>query len=63
MATFKICTSCTSAHQKPLSKKRRRCPSCGGNKFRAPTCEEIDRKAKQDALMVAFEAQFLGAAA
>jgi predicted nucleic acid-binding Zn-ribbon protein len=60
---WKVCANCTSQHRQPIASNKRRCPTCGGNKFQAPTCEEIERKAKQDALMATFEAQVLGAAA
>lgn len=59
-ATFKICSTCTSAHQKPVSLSKRKCSVCGGNKFRSPTCEEIAREDHMIELMKKFEAEVLG---
>lgn len=50
-AKFKICNVCTSRYQRPLRKTIRKCPTCGGNQFRAPTCEEISAREKQNAQM------------
>lgn len=58
MATFKICTMCTSRYQKPLSLKRRKCPTCGAHgrfAFRPATAAEQEafnaKCAKQEALI------------